>query len=304
MSKKVIFSVAAAAALLVSAPGLNKAEAAEPAQVKVDTKAFVYQTSNMLNQDYINKVMQDCMGKYNVNWNQEDIQNILSQAKEKAQAALEQGKAHAAQPEQAEQPAKEAAQPEQAEQPAKEAAQPEKQPAEEVAQPEKQPAEEVAQPEKQPAEEATKPEKQPEQEVTEEAQAPSEEASSEVSAYEQQVLDLTNKERANAGLPALKLDVELSKVAREKSRDMQAKGYFDHNSPTYGSPFDMMKQFGISYTSAGENIAQGQQTPEEVVQAWMNSQGHRENILNSSYTHLGVGYVENGNYWTQMFIGK
>ncbi|MCM3320948.1 CAP domain-containing protein [Cytobacillus kochii] len=291
MSKKVIFSVAAAAALLVSAPGLNKAEAAEPAQVKVDTKAFVYQTSNMLNQDYINKVMQDCMGKYNVNWNQEDIQNILSQAKEKAQAALEQGKAHAAQPEQAEQPAKEAAQPE-------------KQPAKEAAQPEKQPAEEVAQPEKQPAEEAAQPEKQPEQEVTEEAQAPSEEASSEVSAYEQQVLDLTNKERANAGLPALKLDVELSKVAREKSRDMQAKGYFDHNSPTYGSPFDMMKQFGISYTSAGENIAQGQQTPEEVVQAWMNSQGHRENILNSSYTHLGVGYVENGNYWTQMFIGK
>lgn len=291
MSKKVIFSVAAAAALLVSAPGLNKAEAAEPAQVKVDTKAFVYQTSNMLNQDYINKVMQDCMGKYNVNWNQEDIQNILSQAKEKAQAALEQGKAHAAQPEQAEQPAEEAAQPE-------------KQPAKEAAQPEKQPAEEVAQPEKQPAEEAAQPEKQPEQEVTEEEQAPSEEASSEVSAYEQQVLDLTNKERANAGLPALKLDVELSKVAREKSRDMQAKGYFDHNSPTYGSPFDMMKQFGISYTSAGENIAQGQQTPEEVVQAWMNSQGHRENILNSSYTHLGVGYVENGNYWTQMFIGK
>ncbi|MEA1852722.1 CAP domain-containing protein [Cytobacillus sp. FSL W7-1323] len=291
MSKKVIFSVAAAAALLVSAPGLNKAEAAEPAQVKVDTKAFVYQTSNMLNQDYINKVMQDCIGKYNVNWNQEDIQNILSQAKEKAQAALEQGKAHAAQPEQAEQPAEEAAQPE-------------KQPAKEAAQPEKQPAEEVAQPEKQPAEEAAQPEKQPEQEVTEEEQAPSEEASSEVSAYEQQVLDLTNKERANAGLPALKLDVELSKVAREKSRDMQAKGYFDHNSPTYGSPFDMMKQFGISYTSAGENIAQGQQTPEEVVQAWMNSQGHRENILNSSYTHLGVGYVENGNYWTQMFIGK
>ncbi|MBD7936228.1 sporulation protein [Cytobacillus sp. Sa5YUA1] len=290
MSKKVIFSVAAAAALLVSAPGLNKAEAAEPAQVKVETKAFVYQTSNMLNQDYINKVMQDCMSKYNVNWNQKDIQNILSQAKERAQAALEQGKAQAAQPEQPEQ----AAQPEQVAQP--EQNQQVEQPVQQPTQPEEQPA----QPAEQPAEEAA----QPEQEVAEETQAPSEEASSEVSAYEQQVLDLTNKERANAGLPALELDVELSNVAREKSRDMQAKGYFDHNSPTYGSPFDMMKQFGISYTSAGENIAQGQQTPEEVVQAWMNSQGHRENILNSSYTHLGVGYVENGNYWTQMFIGK
>ena len=85
---------------------------------------------------------------------------------------------------------------------------------------------------------------------------------------------------------------------------MKDNNYFDHNSPTYGSPFDMMKQFGISYTSAGENIAQGQQTPEEVVEAWMNSQGHRENIMNASFTHIGVGYVESGNYWTQQFIGK
>ena len=75
-------------------------------------------------------------------------------------------------------------------------------------------------------------------------------------------------------------------------------------SPTYGSPFDMMKTFGISYKSAGENIAMGQTTPEQVVQAWMNSPGHRENIMNSSFTHIGVGYVASGNYWTQMFIGK
>lgn len=105
-------------------------------------------------------------------------------------------------------------------------------------------------------------------------------------------------------MAALKIDTELSKVARIKSQDMKDKNYFDHNSPTYGSPFDMMKQFGISYKTAGENIAQGQQTPEEVVQAWMNSQGHRENIMNSSFTHIGVGYVESGNYWTQQFIGK
>ncbi|MCI4060749.1 CAP domain-containing protein, partial [Bacillus cereus] len=78
----------------------------------------------------------------------------------------------------------------------------------------------------------------------------------------------------------------------------QKKNYFDHNSHSYVSPFDMMKKFGISYTSAGENIAQGQRTPEEVVQALMNSAGHRANILNKGYTHIGVGYVERGNYWT------
>lgn len=125
-----------------------------------------------------------------------------------------------------------------------------------------------------------------------------------LSAFEQQVVDLTNKEREKAGLKALKADTELSKVARAKSKDMADNGYFDHNSPTYGSPFDMMKSFGISYKTAGENIAQGQKTPEEVVEAWMNSQGHRENILNPDYTNIGVGYVENGNYWTQQFIGK
>ncbi|MGM9922939.1 MAG: CAP domain-containing protein, partial [Bacillus sp. (in: firmicutes)] len=126
----------------------------------------------------------------------------------------------------------------------------------------------------------------------------------EVSAFEQKVVELTNAERAKQGLKPLTLDVELSKVARIKSQDMKDKNYFDHNSPTYGSPFDMMKQFGISYKSAGENIAQGQQSPEAVVQAWMNSQGHRENIMNASYTHIGIGHVADNNYWTQMFIGK
>ena len=79
--------------------------------------------------------------------------------------------------------------------------------------------------------------------------------------------------------------------------------YFSHTSPTYGSPFDMMKQFGISYRTAGENIAMGQQSPQAVVDAWMNSEGHRANILNSSYTQIGMGYVADGNYWSQMFIG-
>ncbi|WP_416807934.1 CAP domain-containing protein [Bacillus thuringiensis] len=134
-------------------------------------------------------------------------------------------------------------------------------------------------------------------------QKPAEEAKS-LSEFEQRVVELTNAERTKQGLPALKIDTELSKVARIKSEDMQKNNYFDHNSPTYGSPFDMMKKFGISYTSAGENIAQGQRTPEEVVQAWMNSAGHRANILNNGFTHIGVGYVESGNYWTQQFITK
>ncbi|NRG46173.1 sporulation protein [Bacillus sp. CRN 9] len=277
MSKKVIFSVAAAAALLMSTPGMDKAEAASPAQAKVDSKVFVYNSSNM-NQENINKVMQDCMTKYNVNWDQ--AEDIIKNAQAKAKEALASKKA------QAEQPAQE----QQKEAPAEQQAKPE-QPAEQPAPAPEQPKEEEAAP-------------TPEQEVTKDEEKPAENASSEVSAFEQQVLDLTNKEREKNGVPALKLDVELSKVAREKSRDMQSKGYFDHNSPTYGSPFDMMKQFGISYSSAGENIAMGQRSPEEVVQAWMNSQGHRENILNANYTHLGVGHVENGNYWTQMFIGK
>ena len=85
---------------------------------------------------------------------------------------------------------------------------------------------------------------------------------------------------------------------------MKDNGYFSHTSPTYGSPFDMMKSFGISYRSAAENIAKGQSTPQQVVNAWMNSQGHRANILNKNYTHIGVGYVKSGNIWTQMFISK
>ncbi|OAH61332.1 CAP domain-containing protein [Domibacillus aminovorans] len=123
-----------------------------------------------------------------------------------------------------------------------------------------------------------------------------------VSAFEQQVFELVNQERAKQGVKALQLDTKLSDVARTKSQDMKNKGYFSHQSPTYGSPFDMMKQFGITYKSAGENIAKGQQTPEEVMDAWMNSDGHRKNILSADYTHIGVGYVDG--HWTQMFIGK
>lgn len=124
-----------------------------------------------------------------------------------------------------------------------------------------------------------------------------------VSAYEQEVVRLVNEQRAQNGLPALTHNWELSRVARYKSQDMVDNRYFSHTSPTYGSPFQMITAFGLSYRTAGENIAYGQRTPQEVVNTWMNSSGHRANILSSAYTQIGVGYVANGNYWTQMFIG-
>ena len=124
---------------------------------------------------------------------------------------------------------------------------------------------------------------------------------------ENEVVALVNTERAKQHIQGLDIDWELSRVARTKSCDMANKGYFSHQSPTYGSPFDMMKQFGIKYKGAGENIASGQRTPEEVMKSWMNSQGHRENIMNPTFTHIGVGFCEGGQYgtmWTQQFIQK
>lgn len=131
----------------------------------------------------------------------------------------------------------------------------------------------------------------------------SDNASVDNQSFEAQVAKLVNEQRAANGLTPLTLSTELSNVARTKSRDMHDNNYFSHTSPTYGSPFDMLKSFGISYRAAGENIAMGYASPEAVVTAWMNSAGHRANILNASYTQIGVGYVADGNYWTQEFIG-
>lgn len=125
-----------------------------------------------------------------------------------------------------------------------------------------------------------------------------------VTDYEQEVIRLVNEIRAENGLKALTYDWELSRVARYKSQDMKDNGYFSHTSPIYGSPFQMIRSFGISFRSAGENIARGYATPQAVVNGWMNSSGHRANILSASFTHIGVGYVPSGNYWTQMFITK
>ncbi len=124
-----------------------------------------------------------------------------------------------------------------------------------------------------------------------------------VRAYEQEVVRLVNAQRAQNGLKPLAENWELSRVARYKSADMASRRYFSHESPTYGSPYQMMRSFGISFRSAGENIAYGQRTPAAVVNAWMNSSGHRANILSASYTQIGVGYCSDGRYWTQMFIG-
>ncbi len=126
-----------------------------------------------------------------------------------------------------------------------------------------------------------------------------------VKSIEKEVLELVNQERRNNGLQPLRGNWELARVARYKSEDMKRSNYFSHTSPTYGSPFDMLKSFRISYSAAGENIAAGQKTAREVMNSWMNSPGHRANILSPNFTELGVGYAEGGSqrtYWTQMFI--
>ena len=124
--------------------------------------------------------------------------------------------------------------------------------------------------------------------------------------YEQQVLALVNEQRANYGLSPLSYSNELEAVAYAHSRDMAQNNYFNHTNLSGQSPFDRIKAAGISYRSAAENIAAGQKTPQEVVNAWMNSAGHRANILNSSVTKMGVGIYSGGSYgiyWTQLFIG-
>jgi uncharacterized YkwD family protein/spore coat assembly protein SafA len=125
------------------------------------------------------------------------------------------------------------------------------------------------------------------------------------SAQEDEVLRLVNIQRSNSGLQALTMNWQLARCARYKSADMANKGYFSHTSPTYGSPFQMMESFGLKFSAAGENIAYGQSTPREVMSDWMNSPGHRSNILNPTYTQIGVGLAKSGSgvcYWTQQFM--
>jgi len=153
----------------------------------------------------------------------------------------------------------------------------------------------------------TKPEEQPQQpqqpQNPTKPEEPSNSGNTSISSIEREVARLVNLERQKAGLAPLTLSEEISKVARIKSQDMADKNYFSHTSPTYGDPFQMMKSFGIKFGYAGENIAKGYKNAESVMNGWMNSSGHRANILNGNFKKIGVGYVEarGTTYWTQMF---
>ncbi len=127
-----------------------------------------------------------------------------------------------------------------------------------------------------------------------------------LTAAERNMLTLLNEERVRAGLSPLQVDMDLVRLARMKSEDMVARGYFGHVSPTYGSPFNMMDRAGIRYRYAGENLA-GAPTVEAAHRALMASPGHRANILNPNFTHVGIGVAQGGPYryvYTQMFIGR
>lgn len=275
MKKRVLLSVAAATALTLGVSSLDaQAATVQPSNIKVQNIQHSKVMMKQMSQQELQAFLQSMGVESLAQWQQGNFQpNCIIPGQQPTENVV------------TEQPT----------------AKPETQKPAEQKPAEQKPAEEIQKPEAQKPAENNNTQKPAEQKPAE--QKPAEEAKS-LSEFEQRVVELTNAERAKQGLPALKIDTELSKVARIKSEDMQKNNYFDHNSPTYGSPFDMMKKFGISYTSAGENIAQGQRTPEEVVQAWMNSAGHRANILNNGFTHIGVGYVESGNYWTQQFITK
>ncbi|MDP4505978.1 CAP domain-containing protein [Nonomuraea turcica] len=122
---------------------------------------------------------------------------------------------------------------------------------------------------------------------------------------ENQVVTLANAQRAKAGCKPLQHDGKLRKAAYGHSQDMVAKDYFDHTSPTGKEADDRIAAAGFSPVSSwGENIAYGQRSAAAVMDDWMNSPGHKRNILDCSYTHIGVGYVASGSYWTQVFAAR
>lgn len=123
------------------------------------------------------------------------------------------------------------------------------------------------------------------------------------SAQARQVLQLTNAERAKAGCKSLTASSKLTTAAQAHSADMAAHNYFAHDSQDGTSPFDRMKEAGYNFRAAAENIAYGQTSAASVMDAWMNSPGHKANILNCTYTQIGIGYATRGStpYWTQDF---
>lgn len=123
--------------------------------------------------------------------------------------------------------------------------------------------------------------------------------------YQEVILDRVNKARITSGLRPLKLDKELNKIAIIKARDMVREQKLSHNSKKYGLTFNIIKERGIKFRSAAENIARWHDTPEFVAERWLKSSGHRKNILNSNYDKTGIGLAQDGdgkNYWVQIFI--
>lgn len=124
-------------------------------------------------------------------------------------------------------------------------------------------------------------------------------------AWAMEVLDLTNRERILNNLPTLAWHDEAAQVGFEHAVDMRVRNFFDHTNPDGIGPSTRLSNAGVAWWSMGENIARGQDTPQQVVDAWMNSTGHRANILNSNYTHLGVGVhigPPQGPWWVQVFL--
>jgi len=125
-----------------------------------------------------------------------------------------------------------------------------------------------------------------------------------VTKEEKELFDLVNKAREEKGLKPLKFDADLVKIARLKAKDMKENSYFSHTSKTYGTPFDMMKKYGVKFSTAGENIA-GNQSAEKVVKAWLKEESN--NIYNGKFTYTGIGIVESpiyGKLYVQLFIKK
>lgn len=125
------------------------------------------------------------------------------------------------------------------------------------------------------------------------------------SPVEQTLVQLTNQERMKAGLAPLQVDAQLTSLARLKSADMVAKNYFSHTSPTYGTPAQMLAKNGVTYLSFAENIAKGS-TAAQIHTMWMNSAGHRANILNARLNRIGIGVAKSGTGYaaTQLFIAR
>lgn len=122
-------------------------------------------------------------------------------------------------------------------------------------------------------------------------------------AFANEVVRLVNEERAKAGLPALTVDRGAASAAQVRAKEIERS--FSHTRPDGSSFNSALTEAGVNFRGAGENIAYGQNSPEKVMEGWMNSSGHRANILNSSYTSIGVGHYQNAsgvNYWTQLFI--